>query len=129
MLQASLSFESGTSLVYTISKNQNKIMIQIKCSDFEKEVIEAEKMVVVLFTNEWNGSAIIVEGALDELQKKWSNKFHFVQLSKDQCQKIGDDYKVHFTPTILIFKKGKVIEEITGVKSKNTIENILQETQ
>ena len=104
-------------------------MKEIKCSDFKDEVIEAEKMVVVLFTNEWNGSAIIVEGTLEELQIKWSGKFHFVEISKDQCQKIGEQYKVRFTPTILIFKNGKVIEEITGVKSKNTIENILQETQ
>jgi thioredoxin 1 len=82
--------------------------------------------VVVLFTNEWNGSAIIVEGALDELQQRWNEKFHFVQISKDECKKIGEQYKVRFTPTILIFKNGEVIEEITGVKSKNTIENILQ---
>lgn len=104
-------------------------MKQIQCNDFEKEVIETEKIVVVLFTNEWNGSAIIVEGALDELQKTWGEKFHFIQLSNDQCEKIGNQYKVRFTPTILIFKNGEVIEEITGVKSKNTIENILQETQ
>lgn len=101
-------------------------MKQIKCSDFEKEVIENEKKVIVLFTTDWSGSAIIVEGALDKLQKTWGEKFHFVQLSNDQCEKIGDQYKVRFTPTILIFKNGKVIEEITGVKSKNTIENVLQ---
>ena len=104
-------------------------MKQIQCSDFEKEVIETEKLVVVLFTNEWNGSAIIVEGALDELQERWSEKYHFVQISKDECEKIGKQYQVRFTPSILIFKNGKVIEQITGVKSKNTIENILQETQ
>ena len=104
-------------------------MKQIKCSDFKEEVTEAEKMVVVLFTNEWNGSAIIVEGALDELQKKWNDKFQFLKLSKDECQKVGEEYRIRFTPTILIFKHGKVIEEITGVKSKNTIENILQKTR
>ena len=102
-------------------------MIQIKCSDFEKEVSKAKKMVVVLFTNEWNGSAIIVEGALDELQQRWNEKFQFVEISKDECKKIGEEYKVHFTPTILLFKNGKVVEQITGVKSKNTIENILQQ--
>ena len=101
-------------------------MKQIQCSDFEKEVIENEKKVIVLFTNEWSGSAIIVEGALDELQKTWGEKFHFIQLSNDQCEKIGNQYNVRFTPTILIFKNGEVIEDITGVKSRNTIENILQ---
>ena len=101
-------------------------MKQIKCSDFEKEVIENEKKVIVLFTNEWSGSAIIVEGALDELQKKWNNKFQFIKMSKDECQKVGEEYKIRFTPTILIFKNGSVIEEITGVKSRITIENVLE---
>jgi len=101
-------------------------MKKIKCSDFEKEVIENDKKVVVLFTNEWSGSAIILSGALSSLQKSWSKTFHFVEIPKDECYEIGEKYDVQNIPTILIFENGKIIEKITGVPSKNTIENILE---
>ena len=101
-------------------------MKKIKCSDFEKEVIENEKKVVVLFTNDWNGSAIILGGALSSLQKRWGKTFHFVELSKDDCREIGEKYNIQNVPTILIFDSGKVIDKITGVPSKNTIENVLR---
>jgi thioredoxin-like negative regulator of GroEL len=101
-------------------------MKQIKCSDFEKEVIENEKKVVVLFTIDWSGSAIILGGSLSALQKKWSKAFHFIELSNDECQGIGEKYNVHNVPIILIFDSGKVVEKLSGVPSKKTIENILQ---
>ncbi len=101
-------------------------MKQIQCSDFEKEVTKTDKMVVVLFTNDWNGSAIILEGALSILQKKWRETFRFIKLSNDDCHEIGDKYRVQHIPTILIFDGDDVVEKISGVPSKNIIENVLE---
>ena len=101
-------------------------MKQIRCSDFEKEVIKNEKKVIVLFTNDWNGSAIILEGSLSALQKKWNKTFHFVAVPTDECLQIGKKYTIQNVPTILIFDNGNVVEKISGVPSKNTIENVLQ---
>lgn len=101
-------------------------MKQIKCNDFEKEVAKTNEMVVLLFTNNWNGSAIILEGALTALQKKWSKTFRFVKISNDDCRKIGKKYTIQNVPSILIFDSGKVIEKISGVPSKNYIDNVLE---
>ena len=101
-------------------------MKKIKCSDFEKEVIENEKKVVVLFTNNCNGSVIILGDSLSSLQKKWSQTFHFVELSNDECRRIGEKYIVQNVPTILIFDSGKVVDKISGLPSKKNIENVLQ---
>ena len=101
-------------------------MKQLKCSEFEKEVIANKKKVVVLFTNDWSGSAIILEGALSAVQKEWSQTFRFVKISNDDCQEIGKKLNVQNVPTILIFDSGKVVEKICGVPSKQTIENVLQ---
>ncbi len=116
----------GTAIDFIDLQNQIKIMKQIKCSDFEKEVIENEKKVIVLFTNDWSGSAIILGASLSALQKKWNKTFHFVQLANDECQGIGEKYNVQSVPTILIFDSGKVVEKISGVPSKNTIENVFK---
>lgn len=101
-------------------------MKQIKCNDFEKEVIKNEKTVIVLFTNDWSGSAILLRGSLSALQKKWSKTFHFVEVLKDECLKIGEKYNIQNVPTILIFNNGIDVEKISGVPSKSTIENVLQ---
>ncbi|MCF8363828.1 MAG: thioredoxin family protein [Prolixibacteraceae bacterium] len=100
-------------------------MKQLQCSEFVQEVIESEKKVVLLFINDWNGSAIILEGALSALQKKWGKTYQFVKISNDDCMEVGGKYNIQNIPTILIFDKGKVIEKISGVPSKKTIENVL----
>ncbi|MCF8236180.1 MAG: thioredoxin family protein [Bacteroidales bacterium] len=102
-------------------------MKQIKCSDFEKEVSQTDEMVLLLFTNDWSGSAIILEGALSALQKKWRRVFHCIKISNDDCREIGKRFNVKNVPTILIFDSGKVVEKISGVPSKQTIENVLQD--
>jgi len=101
-------------------------MKQILCRNLEKEVIESEKMVVVLFTNDRSGSAIILEGALSSLQQKWNHKYRFMKVSNDDCHEIGNKYTVHNVPAILIFNKGNLVEQINGVPSKRAIENVLQ---
>lgn len=101
-------------------------MKQIQCRNFEKEVIESEKMVVVLFTNDRSGSAIILEGALSTLKKKWRETFRFIKLSNDDCHEIGDKYRVQNIPTVLVFDGGDVVEKISGVPPKGAIENVLQ---
>ena len=101
-------------------------MKQIQCNDFEKEVTKTDKMVVVVFTNDWSGSAIILEGALSALQKKWSQAFRFIKVSNDDCQEIGNKYRIQNVPTILIFDGGNVVDKISGVPSKGAIENVLQ---
>ncbi|MCF8360843.1 MAG: thioredoxin family protein [Prolixibacteraceae bacterium] len=101
-------------------------MKQLKCSEFEQQVVCNEKKVVLLFTNDWSGSAIILEGALSALQKKWSQSYRFIKISNDDCMEIGGKYNIQNIPTILIFDKGKVIDKIGGVQSKHTIENVLE---
>ena len=101
-------------------------MKQLKCSEFEKEVKGSGKKVVLLFTNDWSGSAIILEGALTALQKKWSQTFSFVKISKDDCYEIGKRFNIQKIPTILIFNSGNVIEKISGVPSKKNIENVFE---
>ena len=101
-------------------------MKQLKCSEFEQEVLRSEKKVVLLFSNDWSGSAIILEGALSALQKKWSQTYRFVKISNDDCREIGNKYTIQNVPTILIFDSGKVVEKISGVPSKQAIENALQ---
>ncbi len=96
-------------------------MIKLKCSAFEEMVLQSKKTVVVLFTNDWSGSAIIVEGALKEIEKEFQGKVLFMEMMQPECTRISSSYGVTRVPAILVFKEGEVVEEIKGVPAKTIL--------
>jgi thioredoxin 1 len=101
-------------------------MKKIKCQDFENVVLQNNAQVIVLFSTDWSGSSIVVKGALHELEKETGEDKCFVEIDKEECKQICQDYGIKKVPTILFFKGGGVVEQLNGVPSKNTIHKILR---
>ena len=100
-------------------------MKKLKCSEFEERVLQSKKPVVVLFSNEWSGSAIIVEGALKEIEKEYQGRVYFFEMMQSECTGISSSYGIAHVPAILVFKEGEVVEEIKGVPAKSTLRDKL----
>ena len=101
-------------------------MKKIECKEFEGEVLKNDAQVVVLFSTDWSGSSIIVRGALHELEKKFGDRECFVEIDREECKQICQDYGINKIPTVLFFRDGSVVEQLNGVPSKNEIQEILE---
>ncbi|MCF7885750.1 MAG: thioredoxin family protein [Candidatus Marinimicrobia bacterium] len=101
-------------------------MKKIECQEFDTKVLQKASQVVVLFSTDWSGSSLIVRGALHELEEEFGDKISFIEIDREQCQQICQDYGIKKVPTILFFKEGGVVEQLNGVPSKNTIHKILR---
>ena len=111
-----------TNFVYN-KKEGGKIMdvLKITSENFEQEVINADKMVVVDFYADWCGPCKMMAPIIEEIAKELEGKAKVGKINIDDNQSLAVKYQVMSIPTIAIFKQGKVIQSFVGVTDKQEI--------
>lgn len=99
--------------------------INITKENFEKEVINSDKTVLVDFWAEWCGPCRMVGPTLEEV----SNELSTAKIGKvnvDEQPELAVKFNVMSIPTLIVFKDGKVVSTSVGVKSKQAIIEMLK---
>ena len=96
-------------------------VLKITSENFEQEVINADKMVVVDFYADWCGPCKMMAPIIEEIAKELEGKAKVGKINIDDNQNLAVEYQVMRIPTIAIFKQGKVIQSFVGVTDKQEI--------
>jgi thioredoxin 1 len=88
---------------------------------FEREVLQAEKPVVVDFWAPWCGPCKAIEPALDELAGT-TGTVEFVKLDIDENPRTATTYGVLSLPTVMLFAGGEPRETVYGARPKKHFE-------
>lgn len=99
---------------------------QITSNDFQVEVLSSSLPVVVDFFATWCGPCKAMSPIFDELSQEYKEKVKFVKIDVDQNQDLASQYNIFSIPTFLIFKDGKVVNQLTGAVGKDGITNALK---
>ena len=94
---------------------------------FKNEISIQGRQVITLFYNNWNGSCNLAKGILEELLNQHNYPVRLLLVDVDILPEIMKTYGIHKIPSILFFKDGKVIDQVTGLHSKADIENKISE--
>lgn len=98
----------------------NLEMQEITDLTFEKEVLKADKPVVIDNWANWCQPCLLMVPIFEELSKEMKN-VKFVKLNVDENQETASRYNIMSIPTFLIFKNGKEVERIIGSQPKPSI--------
>lgn len=93
--------------------------------NFNKEVLESEKIVFVDFYADWCGPCRITSPIIDEIAQEEKN-IKFVKVNVDESPELANRYQVFSIPTFIIFKNGQPIHQFVGAMSK---EGFLEEIE
>ena len=97
-------------------------------ADFEKEVLQSDKPVLVDFFADWCGPCKMMAPVVEQLAEELEGKAKVGKLNIDENMDIAEKYRVMNIPTFLIFKDGQDKERIVGAVSKNVLKNKLEQT-
>ncbi len=106
-------------------ENMSENVLEVTSENFEKEVLESEKTVLIDFYAEWCGpckrlSPIVEEVAAEETEVK------FVKMNIDNCEDIAIEYQVMSIPTLVVIKDGKEVERSVGLIDKDKIKELVK---
>ena len=96
-------------------------MIEITEKNFEEEVIKSNIPVLVDFWATWCAPCVKIVPVLEELSSEYEGKMNFAKVNIENDGSIAQQFGIMSIPTLLIFKGGKVMQQIVGVQPKNNI--------
>ena len=94
---------------------------ELNNENFEKEVLQSEKTVLIDFWASWCGPCRMMSPVVDNIAETMGDKLKVCKVNIDENQELAEKYQVMTIPTFLVIKNGREIGRTIGVQSKEDI--------
>jgi len=91
--------------------------LTVTMSNFQKEVVESGKPVLLDFWAAWCGPCRMVGPTIEKLAKDYEGKAVVGKVNVDEEQSLAEQFKVMSIPSLFILKNGEVVEKLVGARS------------
>lgn len=95
--------------------------IALTDDNFSAEVLKASLPVLVDFWATWCGPCRAIAPIVQELSREYEGRAKVCKLDVDAAEKTAAEFGIRSIPTLLIFKEGKVADQIIGLVAKGQI--------
>ena len=96
-------------------------------ANFEAEVINSDKPVLVDFWAEWCGPCKMIAPLIHELADEYDGKLTVAKMDIDSNRQTPMNYNIRGIPTMMIFKDGQVQATKVGAVSKGMLTSFVDE--
>ena len=93
-------------------------------SEFKELVEETDKTVLVDFYATWCGPCRMLAPILEEVANEVNIEIYKVDV--DECENVAKRYGILSIPTMIMFKNGKEVEKVIGLRSKEEIVQLIE---
>ena len=97
------------------------MITKLNSSNFEEEINEKEKTVLVDFWAEWCGPCRMLAPVIEEIAEECGDICKVCKVNVDEAPELAGKFRIVSIPTLIVFKNGEVISESVGVQPKEKI--------
>ena len=101
--------------------------MKITNENFEKEVLQADKTVLVDFYADWCGPCKMLSPVLHEIAEENADTVKVVKINVDEQPQLAGRFQVSSIPLLLVFRDGKLITKAVGYRPKSDILEMIKE--
>ncbi len=94
--------------------------------NFEKEVLQSAKPVLVDFWAEWCAPCRMLGPTIDAIAEQFSETAGVVKVNVDDNTATAQRYGIKGIPTLILFSAGKEVERVVGATSKESISRMIE---
>lgn len=118
-------------VIITIGKKESKMadessLIHVNDKNFALEVLNSTIPVLVDFWATWCGPCRSISPIVEELAKEFTGKVKVTKLNVDESPATPSQYGVRGIPTLILFKGGKILDQIVGAVPKARLKSMIE---
>ena len=94
--------------------------ININKNNFQNEVMNSNKPVLLDFWAPWCAPCRMVAPTVEEIASERVD-IKVGKINVDEQPELANKFGIMSIPTLVVMKNGKIVQRVSGVRSKNTI--------
>jgi|SRR4030042_3702188 thioredoxin 1 len=101
-------------------------LVHVNDKNFASEVLNSDLPVLVEFWATWCGPCRSISPIVEELAKEFSGRVKVTKLNVDESHTTPSQYGVRGIPTLILFKGGKILDQIVGSVPRTRLKALIE---
>jgi thioredoxin 1 len=101
-------------------------LVQVSDKNFASEVLNSDLPVLVEFWATWCGPCRSISPIVEQLATEFSGKVKVTKLNVEESPATPSQYGVRGIPTLILFKGGKILDQIIGAVPKARLKALIE---